>query len=300
MNRSYKIKPIHVSMRLDRWVKNNLGKYPQSLLEKSIRKGKIKLNNKKTSSSYKLKIGDEINFYNFGYKFKPKNKYLYRPSKKNLDENERSLIEDNNDFIVINKNSGISSQGGTKSKNNLIDIFSNSTLFKDTKPYSVHRLDKETSGVMIIAKNYSSAKLLTSLFRLRKIYKTYLAICHGIFNDKKGEIRGNLIKYESGKKITELAITNYNVISSNNLFSFVELKPITGRKHQLRKQLSFMGNPIVGDNKYNILKNKKKNEKKLMLHAYKIKFKINNKKFNFKAETPDYFNNYLNKKRLII
>ena len=300
MNRSYKIKPIHVSMRLDRWVKNNIGKYPQSLLEKSIRKGKIKLNNKKTSSSYKLKIGDEINFYNFDYKFRPKNKTTYKPSKKNLDEYEKSLIENNNDFIVINKKSGISTQGGTKSKKNLIDIFYNSTLFKDTKPYSVHRLDKETSGVMIISKNYSSAKLLTSLFRLRKIHKTYLAICHGIFNAKKGEIRGNLVKYEREKKITELAITNYNVISSNNFFSFVELKPITGRKHQLRKQLSFMGNSIVGDSKYNGIKNKNKNEKKLMLHAFKIKFMINNKKFNFKAQLPDYFNNYLNKKRLII
>ena len=300
MNRSYIIKPIHANMRLDRWIRNNIGKYPQSLLEKSIRKGKIKLNKKKTTSSYKLKIGDEINFYNFDYKFRSKDKNIFKPSKKNLDENEKSLIEDNNNFVVINKKSGISSQGGTKSRNNLIDIFSNSTLFKNTKPYSVHRLDKETSGVMIIAKNYSSAKLLTSLFRLRKIHKTYLAICHGIFKDKKGEIKGNLVKYEGEKKITELAITNYNVISSNNLFSFVELKPITGRKHQLRKQLSFIGNPIVGDNKYNIVKNKNKNEKKLMLHAYKIKFMINDKKFNFKAEVPDYFNNYLNKKRLII
>ena len=299
MNRYYKIKPIHASMRLDRWVKNNIGKYPQSLLEKSIRKGKIKLNKKKTSSSYKLKIGDEINFYNFDYKFKTKVKTIYKPSKKNLNKNEKSLIEDNNDFIVINKRSGISTQGGTKSKNNLIDIFSNSSIFKDAKPYSVHRLDKDTSGVMIIAKNYSSSKLLTSLFRLRKIHKTYLAICHGIFKNKRGEIRGNLVKYEREKKITELAITNYNVINSNNLFSFVELKPITGRKHQLRKQLSFMGNPIVGDNKYNVIK-KNKNEKKLMLHAYKTKFIINNKKFNFKAELPDYFNNYLNKKRLII
>ena len=300
MNRSYKIKPVHTSMRLDRWIKNNIGKYPQSLLEKSIRNGKIKLNKKKTNSSYRLQTGDEINFYNFDYKFKPKNNPIYIPSKKNLDENEKSLISDNDDFIVINKKSGISSQGGTKSKNNLIDIFSNSTLFQDTKPYSVHRLDKETSGVMIIAKNYNSAKLLTSLFRLKKIHKTYLAICHGIFKNKKGEIRGNLVKYEREKKITELAITNYNVINSNNFFSFVELKPITGRKHQLRKQLAFMGNPIVGDSKYNIIKQKNKNEKKLMLHAYRIKFMINNKKFNFKAEVPDYFNNYLNKKRLII
>ena len=300
MNRSYKIKPIHATMRLDRWIKNNIGKYPQSLLEKSIRKGKIKLNKKKTNSSYKLKIGDEVSFYNFNYEFKKIKTIKYTPSKKNLDENEKSLIEDNDEFIVINKKAGVSVQGGTKSKNNLIDIFSNSNLFKDTKPYSVHRLDKETSGVMIIAKNYNSAKLLTSLFRLRKVHKTYLAICHGVFKNKKGEIRGNLVKYEKEKKISELAITNYNVISSNNFFSFVELKPITGRKHQLRKQLSFMGNPIVGDVKYNIIKSKNKDQKKLMLHSYKIKFLINNKKFNFKAKLPDYFNNYLNKKRLII
>ena len=300
MNRSYKIKPIHVTMRLDRWIKNNIGKYPQSLLEKSIRKGKIKLNKKKTTSSYKLKNGDEINFYNFNYELKQKDKNKYIASKKILNENEKSLIENNEDFIVINKKSGVSVQGGTKSRNNLIDIFSNSPVFKDTKPYSVHRLDKETSGVMIIAKNYSSAKLLTSLFRLRKIHKTYLAICHGIFKNKRGEIRGNLIKYEKEKKISELAITNYNVIYSNNFFSFLELKPITGRKHQLRKQLSFMGNPIVGDRKYNIIKSKDKNEKNLMLHAYKIKFLINDKKFNYKAELPEYFNNYLNKKRLII
>ena len=300
MNRSYKIKPIHATMRLDRWIKNNIGKYPQSLLEKSIRKGKIKLNKKKTNSSYKLKIGYEISFYNFNYEFKNIKTIKYKPSKKNLDENEKSLIEDNDEFIVINKKSGVSVQDGTKSKNNLIDIFSNSNLFKDTKPYSVHRLDKDTSGVMIIAKNYNSAKLLTSLFRLRKVHKTYLAICHGVFKNKKGEIRGNLVKYEKEKKISELAITNYNVISSNNFFSFLELKPITGRKHQLRKQLSFMGNPIVGDDKYNIIKSKNKDQKKLMLHSYKIKFLINNKKFNFKAKLPDYFNDYLNKKRLII
>ena len=300
MNRSYKIKPIHATMRLDRWIKNNIGKYPQSLLEKSIRKGKIKLNKKKTNSSYKLKIGDEISFYNFNYEFKNIKTIKYKPSKKNLDENEKTLIEDNDEFIVINKKAGVSVQGGTKSKNNLIDIFSNSNLFKDTKPYSVHRLDKETSGVMIIAKNYNSAKLLTSLFRLRKVHKTYLAICHGVFKNKKGEIRGNLVKYEKEKKISELAITHYNVISSNNFFSFIELKPITGRKHQLRKQLSLMGNPIVGDSKYNVIKSKNKDQKKLMLHSYKIKFLINNKKFNFQAKLPDYFNNYLNKKRLII
>ena len=108
MNRSYKIKPIHATMRLDRWIKNNIGKYPQSLLEKSIRKGKIKLNKKKTNSSYKLKIGDEISFYNFNYEFKNIKTNKYTPSKKNLDENEKSLIDDNDEFIVINKKAGVS------------------------------------------------------------------------------------------------------------------------------------------------------------------------------------------------
>ena len=81
MNTSYKIKPVHTSMRLDRWIKNNIGKYPQSLLEKSIRNGKNKLNKKKTNSSYRLQIGDEINFYNFDYKFNPKDNSIYIASK---------------------------------------------------------------------------------------------------------------------------------------------------------------------------------------------------------------------------
>ena len=89
------------------------------------------------------------------------------------------IIDNNDNFVVINKTSGISVQGGTKSKKNLIDIFKKSKIFDGTKPYSVHRLDKETSGVFIIAKNRETAQLLTSLFRLRKVHKTYLAICHG-------------------------------------------------------------------------------------------------------------------------
>ena len=76
MKKSYLVDSNNNLMRLDRWIKNNIGKYPQSLLEKSIRKGKIKLNKKKTSSSYKLKIGDEISFYNFDYEFKPKDNFM--------------------------------------------------------------------------------------------------------------------------------------------------------------------------------------------------------------------------------
>ena len=191
-------------------------------------------------------------------------------------------------------------QGGTKSKKNLIDILASSEFFKDTKPFPVHRLDKETSGIMIISKNHNSARLLTTLFRLRKIHKTYLAICHGHISKKKGELKNELITFENDKKKIEKAITYYKVLSETDTTSFLELKPVTGRKHQLRKQLAIIDNPIVGDKKY-ILSNKKiKSDKDLMLHAYSLKFYINNKKFFYKANPPAAFNKYLNKKKLNI
>ncbi len=300
MNRSYIIKPIHSSMRLDRWIRNNVGHFPQSLLQKSIRKGSIKLNKNKTSCSYKLQIGDEISFLNFAFKnIENKINSKYVPTKKYLNENEKTIIENNENFLVLNKKAGIPVQGGTKSKKNLIDTFAKSKMFAVSKPYSVHRLDKDTSGVMIIAKNHSYAKLLTTLFRLRKVHKTYLAICHGILKKKKGEIRDELIRYDNKKKILETAITNFRVIKENNFLSFVELKPLTGRKHQLRKQLMLIGNPIIGDNKYNLHKLKKNSYKNLMLHAFKLSFFVNDKKFTFKANPPDYFNEYLKKKKLI-
>ena len=106
-------------------------------------------------------------------------KIKFIPSEEIIKENEDLIIDNNNDFIVLNKSSGISVQGGTKSKKNLVDIFARSEIFQNTKPFSVHRLDKDTSGVFIMAKHRESAQLLTSLFRLRKVHKTILAICHG-------------------------------------------------------------------------------------------------------------------------
>ena len=149
---------------------------------------------------------------------------------------------------------------------------------------------------MIISKNHNSARLLTTLFRLRKIHKTYLAVCHGHISKKKGELKNELITFENNKKKIEKAITYYKVLSETDTTSFLELKPVTGRKHQLRKQLALIDNPIVGDKKY-ILSNKKiKSDKDLMLHAYSLKFYINNKKFFYKANPPAAFNKYLKKK----
>ena len=286
------------NMRLDRFLRNKLGKIPQGLIEKKLRTGKIKLNRKKAKSSTKVNTNDKVELFNIEIKEKVTEKKInFKPSNVIIKANENSIIDNNEDFIVVNKESGISVQGGTKSKKNLIDIFKKSKIFEGTKPYSVHRLDKDTSGVFIIAKKRETAQLLTSLFRLRKIHKTYLAICHGELEKNSGEFNDNLIRYDNGKKIIEKAKTIFKVIDKNFEASLLELKPITGRKHQLRKQLYNIGHSIYGDEKYKQVSLKGLN-KKLMLHSYQIKFLINNQKHTYKALVPDYFKNLLKSKRL--
>ena len=230
MPKSYKIDKLSINTRIDKWLKNNIGKLPQSLIEKDLRRGNIKLNDKKVKSSTKLKLGDEVKLYKPNYKlYKIKSNQKFIPTQKIINFNESLIIEDNKDFIVLNKATGIPVQGGTKSKNNLIDVFSKSELFNFLKPYPVHRIDKDTSGVLIIAKNRETAKLLTTLFRLRKIHKTYLAICEGEVNKVSGELKHDLVIYEGKKKIIENAISHYKLIDKNSNYSFLKLNPITGR-----------------------------------------------------------------------
>ena len=287
------------NMRLDRFLRNKLGKLPQGLIEKNLRTGKIKLNKKKTKSSIKVKTNDKINLFNINFDQKIiQSKIKYNPSNIIIKSNEDLIIDNNDNFIVLNKSSGISVQGGTKSKKNLIDIFAKSKVFEGTKPYSVHRLDKDTSGVFIMAKNRESAQLLTSLFRLRKVHKTYLAICHGEVEKNSGEWNDDLIRYDNGKRIIEKAKTIFKVLDKNSNATLIEMKPITGRKHQLRKQLFNLGHSIYGDQKYNSLNSSKGINKNLMLHSYQIKFMIDDKKYTYKALLPDYFKKLLRNKRL--
>ena len=135
MNRSYVVDATCNDMRLDRWVRLKIGKIPQGLIEKYLRTGKIKLNRKKVKSSHKIKKKDVINIFNINFKesnYQKKIKFL--PSKEIIKSNEDQIIDNNDNFIVLNKASGISVQGGTKSKKNLVDIFTKSKIFKDTKP----------------------------------------------------------------------------------------------------------------------------------------------------------------------
>ena len=299
MIKSFTVDSTCNNMRLDRWLRNKLGNIPQGLIEKNLRLGKIKINKKKSKSSNKVQTNDKIDIFNFNFKENiQQKKRSFIPSNEIIKSNEDLIIDNNEDFIVLNKSAGISVQGGTKSKKNLIDIFAKSEIFQGSKPYSVHRLDKDTSGVFIIAKNRKSAQLLTTLFRLRKVHKTYLAICDGEIEKNSGEWNDELIRYDNGKKIIEPAKTIFKVLDKNTNSSLVEMKPITGRKHQLRKQLFNIGHSIYGDKKYKSFSSTKRLNKDLMLHSYQIKFKINDKRYTYKALLPDYFKKLLKTKRL--
>ncbi len=297
MPKSFIVDDEYNDSRLDKWFKNKILSLPHSLIQKIIRQNKIKVNKKKTKSSYRLQLGDLIEIYDIS-KLKPtdnEKKIKYLPKRKEISKYDDYIIEDNENFLVINKPTGIPVQSGTKSFKNMIDILKETKYFQNSKPYIVHRIDKETSGILLIAKNRKYAQLFTSLFRIRKIHKTYLAIVHGKVDASIKTMRDDLVYYENNRRITQKAISNFKVIKSNQAYSFIELNPITGRKHQLRKQLLNIGNPIIGDEKYFLKESKRVKIKNLMLHAYKIKFMINNVKYNFKAKYDKSFEDFLKK-----
>ena len=283
--------------RFDKWFKKNVIDVPHSLIEKIIRQNKVKVNNKRTKPSYRVQEGDIVQIFEIS-KFKPSKKdtkIKYKPNKKELGEYSDYIIENNENFVIINKPTGIPVQSGTKSFRNMVDILKDTIYFQNSKPYIVHRIDKDTSGILIIAKSKKYAQLFTSLFRIRKIHKTYLAIVYGKVNKSIRSMKNDLIYYENKKKTIQKALTNLKIIRSNESYSLLELNPITGRKHQLRKQLLNIGNPIVGDDKYFLNNFKRIKIKELLLHAYKIKFMINNVKYNFKAKYDNVFEDFLKK-----
>jgi len=296
MIEKFKVHKDFHNSRFDRWFKKKIINIPQSLLEKIIRKKKVKVNKKIIKRSYRVQENDTVEV--FGLSKIQKNiqikKKKYIPSSKEKNEYKNFVLEDNKNFIVINKPAGIPVQGGTKSFKNIVDILKNTVFFENTKPFIVHRIDKETSGVLLIAKNREYAQLFTSLFRIRKMHKTYLAIVHGRLNEKIKILKDNLITYDKNKKVIQKAISYFKVLKSTEKFSLLELNPVTGRKHQLRKQLYNIGNPVVGDNKY-YFKNQIKKNKNLFLHAYQLKFMINQNKYSYKARYNKEFENFIKK-----
>ena len=266
----------------------------QGFIEKNIRKKNILINNSSTRAKYLVKLNDELKILNF-HDTLYKNKIIFKKniiiSQEILAEFKRSIIFENSDFIVLNKWSKIATQGGSKIKISIDHIIGNiSSQYR-----LVHRLDKETSGLLLIAKNLNYAKKLSSLFKQKEITKFYIALCEGnpknTYSQVKLEIKNKKLKIEN-------TLTNYKVINKNKSISSILFNPKTGKTHQLRIVSKNLGCPIIGDNKYNVYSKYKKEN--LMLHAFALRFEINKKKFEFISKLPDYFLNFLKKNNLKI
>ena len=262
-------------------MKKNYPALTMSHLQKLCRKGEIRINGKRIDATEVMFEKDQLKLPPFITEYqnlKNKTKNFTNYSKKDIETILNSIIYENNEFLVLNKPSGIASQGGDGITKH-IDTLINAALPKYNNNLRLtHRIDKDTSGILLIAKNYESANLLTTMFKEHKIKKTYHALIYGNLDKNiKTGIINNTITDKSGNE--KYAITKYTVIDeAYNLLSLIELSPETGRTHQLRIHMENLGRPIIGDFKYgdknNFIKLKSilenNIERKLYLHAYKI------------------------------
>ncbi len=279
-------------VRLDKYLKNLFTSLTQSFIEKNIRKKNILINNSRTKANYLVKLNDNLIILNFHEELY-KNKIIYKKniniSDKDLKKFNKSIIFQNNNFLVINKWSDIATQGGSKVSVSIDHIIKN--INPDYR--LVHRLDKETSGLLLISKNLKYARYFSTLFKQHLITKFYIALCEGSPKNKNSKV---LLNIKNKNQEIEKTITNYVVIDNKNNITQILYNPETGKTHQLRKVSKNLGCSIIGDQKYNI--NSKYKNEKLMLHAFALKFKIYEEKFSVISELPDYFINFIKKNKL--
>ena len=291
----------YVKERVDKFLKGQFIEHSREYIKVLCKKGFVKVNNKTVSSSDKIKFGDiiEIIF--------PQREDVYLNEQKDFE----TIFEDKN-LLVINKPSGLLVHPGKKfdTRKTLLDILSErykkiaGLCWELEKPFLVHRLDKDTSGIMLVAKNPQTQYLLSKQFETRQIKKVYRAIVVGQIKADTGDIIAPIEKTKNYVKISEFghpAKTKFKVISRTQKVSYLELYPETGRTHQIRVHTNFIGHPIVGDTEYGgSEKIDSKKVDRMMLHSYKIKFVYPDTKkpevekwLEFCAEIPKDFQDIL-------
>ena len=294
MIKNFKVQAKDEETRIDRWLKRNFSSLNQNFIERNLRKGLIKINHSKVKANYKVMNNDIVNIFNYS-------KENYRHIVKELIHNkipidiknkfDRSVIFENKDFIVINKWSDIATQGGSTKNISVDDI-----IKKISRNYNlVHRLDKETSGLLLIAKNLKITKIFGKLFKEQKIKKIYVAICQGVPKNLNSEVKLRIASKKNLSKSSQ-SVTKYKVLKNKNKLSIIIFRPLTGKTHQLRIVSKHLNCPIIGDMKYS--KQKKYNSEKLKLNAFFLQFVINSEKFEFKSELPNHFKEFLKKNKI--
>ena len=281
------------NQRLDKFLKKSFSSLTQSFIEKNLRKKNILVNNKTSKAKYLINKDDLIIIKNFSKEIYADNKI--KKTNKKIDSYliknfEQSILHENSNFLVIDKWTGISTQGGTN-----ITISIDTIINNISSNYNlVHRLDRETSGLLLIAKNLKYTKIFGKLFRLQKIKKIYLALCEG--KPKLKESYVDLAIKDKDMNRNVQTKTYYKAISYSKKTSLIQFEPKTGKKHQLRIVAKNLGCPIIGDKKYNL--NQSNKQENLKLNAHKLEFDIENIVFNYKSKLPKDFTDYVKNKQI--
>lgn len=209
---------------------------------------------------------------------------------------ELKILFENNDLIAVDKPEGIASI--TENDISLESIHSLLEKKLSQKIFIVHRLDKEVSGVILFAKNARTHKYLNQQFNNRTIKKSYIALVHGVMKNEDGIIDKPIREFGSGRMAVDeekgkTSVTAYKVLKRFDNYTLIELKPTTGRRHQLRVHLYHIGYPIVGDTRYGD-KELQSKFPRVMLHAKKIVFESSPGKYiTVESEIPESFNEVL-------
>ncbi len=290
----FEVSAVHNGERLDKYISSQLDEATRTYIEKLIDGNYVLLNSKICNKNgKKLKTGDKI--------------FVNIPEEEDVDiapENiELKIVYENEDFILINKSYDMvvhpayGNYSGTLVNALMYYTQNLSSVNGKIRPGIIHRLDKDTSGLIMVAKNNNSHAKLATMFIDKTIHKTYLCIVKGNFSEENlsGKIE-NLIGRDSKdrkkmaivEKNGKIAVSNYKVVQQVEGYSLVEVGIETGRTHQIRVHMKSLNHPILGDSVYG---NSDKNAKRQMLHAYKLEFKnpIDNKDYIFKASLFDDF-----------
>jgi 23S rRNA pseudouridine955/2504/2580 synthase len=286
------VAPGEAGMRLDRWLKSHFPALPHSLMQKLLRTGAIRVDGRRAKPDSRLEGGQKVkvrSLLGFGAEAGGAVRPSLRPpqglSKADRDFIERAILYEDNELMVLNKPYGIAVQGGTKTTRHIDGMLAGMEDRFGERPRLVHRLDRDTSGVLLVAKKRDVAARLGKLFQTRSVQKIYWALAKGIPKPPQGKIDAALVKAsgpdgdrvrkaEPGEQdIAQGAVTHYSVIDrAGTRLAWVSLKPVTGRQHQLRAHMAILGTPIVGDAKYGGDKDLPVDgiEPKLHLHAHRL------------------------------
>lgn len=310
------VKENDSNQRLDKFLSKSFKNLPISLMYKFIRKKSIKINNKRTKPEYKLKIGDILTLYVKDELIeKTPQTYDFTKAPANIE-----IIYEDKNILLINKKSGLIIHPDTEYHfDSLIARIKHYLYLKKEynpadehsfAPALVNRLDRNTGGIVIAAKNSESLKILNEKMKNREIKKYYLTIVEGILKNKSATLTAFLEKNEKQNRVyvsskkgpnSKTIKTRYKVIAEKNKTSLLEVELLTGRTHQIRAHMAYIGHPVLGDAKYG----KPSTETKLkykhqVLWAYKLEFKfknseeimlgyLNNKNFEHKISIKEIF-----------